>query len=435
MKKTSLLLVTVLLLLGMVAVAACSSSMDMQGDNGSGKENTGKQGNGDNDRNGNKDIVIKTFERNGIKLQLVDITERFTEMSWETDKTVPVTHVRLENLPPGLRDAAENCGSSGRTEVFGMEYGGKTYYSLNSWILSTYINIFDEKGERCSFESFSYETFVKDLSNLCCILVLDTEVVKSAEGAPNYLIGFWQNDWQHLTYDNGQQATVALYPDLPFSMTEVLKFRDDGTGYLRTVKAYKDGHDEIALDPFRYELTGYHGGKEYGYDGYYYKCHFEAGDVIEYLVRSYDGMQTLDRLLALTNYPWFRKSGDSFETSVVNAGMKYGTPAKDSSSPIVGRWTAGSWTWIFRSDNTGYRLLDKLYNESFAYTVAYNGTEAEVTIYKYNTGFCASEGFAKDIVNLEFDPTIVPKGKTMKAKIHGNTMELEDWGTYIREDQ
>ena len=429
MKKASLLYLAVLLLFGMMAVGACSSSLDMQDGNGSGKEEKGQQGNSD-DANGDKDIVIKFFERNGIKLKLVDITERYTELSMGVgfdNKTVPVSHVRLENLPSGIREVVENCGSSAKTEVFRMEYGGKTYYALNSWAFSTIVNIYNEKGERCSKQ----DTY----SNMCCILVLDIEVVKNIEGAPNYLIGFWQNDWQHLTHDDGQQATVALYSDLPFSITEVLNFREDGTGYLRTVKSYKDGHDEIALDPFRYELTDYHGGKEYGYDGYYYKCYFEAGDVIEYLVRSYDGMQTLDRLLALTNYPWFRKTGDSFEKSVVNAGMKYGTPARDFGSPIVGRWTAGSWTWVFRPDNTGYRLLDEQYNESFAYTVVYNGTEAEVTIYKYNTGFGADEGFAKDIVNLEFDPSIVPKGKTMKAKIHDNTMELEEWGSYIRENQ
>ena len=122
---------------------------------------------------------------------------------------------------------------------------------------------------------------------------MNVEVVKDALNAPNYLVGIWQNDWQHLVDYDHQKATVSLYANLPFTITEVMNLSEDGTGYLRTIKEYKDGKKDIALDPFRYELTDYHGGNEYGYHGYFYKCYFEAGDVIEYLGRSYDGMQTL----------------------------------------------------------------------------------------------------------------------------------------------
>ena len=202
--------------------------------------------------------------------------------------------------------------------------------------------------------------------------------MKNAEGAPNYLVGYWQNDWQHLMHDHNQQATVALYPDLPFTITEVMALHDDGTGYLRTVKTYKDGTNEVALDPFSYVLTDYHGGEQYNYHGYYYKCYFAAGDAIEYLVRSYDNMQTLYNGLYYVNYPWFRQTGDNYER--------------------------------------------------------YEGSKAELTVYKYNTGFMINEGFSKDGAGLNFDPTIVPQGVTIKATLNGSTLEMEGWNTYQRED-
>jgi hypothetical protein len=283
---------------------------------------------------------------------------------------------------------------------------------------------------------------MNEVTGLCCILVLTTETVKSIEGAPNYLTGIWQNDWQHLVH-NDIQTDVAIYPDFPFSITEVLRLNDDFTGYLRTVKTYKDGRNEVALDPFRYELTDYHGGEQYGYHGYSFKCFFEAGDVIEYMQRSYDGMQTLESYRTLAYYPWFKQASDQFESLEVNAGQKYGLPARDNNSPIVGRWTGGEYseflmrtvstTWVFRSDNTGYRLLENQYDIPFAYTVSYNGSDAEITIYKYNTGFMIDEGFIKDY-SLTFDPTILPKGTTVKANINGNSLELDGWGNFSRQE-
>ena len=75
------------------------------------------------------------------------------------------------------------------------------------------------------------------------------------------------------------------------------------------------------------------------------------------------------------------------------------------------------------------------HNETFAYTVAYEGSKATVTLYIYNTGFTADGCFAKDITHLVFDPTLVPKGKTMAAVIEGNSMQLEGWGIYQRVDR
>ena len=434
MKKLSTVWMMALLLSGLTALAGCSSSDDeieMEDDvwNEQGlvlTRDASKQ---------NAGIVINQFERNGIRLQMLDITERFAKaMYW--DETVPVKHVRWESLPEAVQNVFAMYGSSALTKVFRLKYKGTTYYDIENILSNSLYNLYDEQGER--YWDVTYEQFMSDAKeDVCCILVLNVENVKSAENAPNYLVGIWQTDWEHLIHDWDQTATVALYPDLPFSITEVMNLREDGTGYLRTVKDYKDGRQDIALDPFRYELTDYHGGEEYGYHGYSYKCYFEAGDVIEYLGRSHDNMQTLVGVRYLVNYPWFKQTEDRFKSLNVNAGQKYGIPARDSESPIVGRWKANNYsdmlmenietTWVFRSDNTGYRLLNRQYNEPFVYTVSYHGSEADLTIYKYNTGFVVSEGFAESVVDTTFDPTLLPKGKTIKAKFNGDRLELEGW--------
>jgi hypothetical protein len=444
MKKRSILWVLMLILSGIATLAGCSSNdEDSSTANSDQYELLGLvRKKAQYDGNG---IVIKLFERNGMKLQVVDITDQFESATFKDDEKIPVNHVYVEQLPLAIQELAISAGANMSTRICRMEYEGEFYYDIYNVFSSTWVNIFNSNGERHDFNSpEGYEAFMSKARDLSCILVLTTEVVKSAEGAPNYLVGYWQNDWQHLMHDHNQQATVALYPDLPFSITEVMALHDDGTGYLRTIKTYKDGTNEVALDPFSYVLTDYHGGEQYNYHGYYYKCYFAAGDAIEYLVRSYDNMQTLYNGLYYVNYPWFRQTGDNYESLRVNAGQKYGNPGKDNSSPIVGRWTGefksdamatiSTFTWVFRSDNTGYRLLNGQLNEPFAYTVRYEGSKAELTVYKYNTGFMINEGFSKDGADLNFDPTIVPQGVTIKATLNGNTLEMEGWNTYQRED-
>lgn len=440
MKKLSILWMLTLVLTGVATLAGCSSSDDDQSSQddyqyelmGLTRKRAMTNGSG---------IVVKIFERNGMKLQVVDITDQFESAYYFNNKKIPVNHVYVEQLPTAIQ---ERVVVSGNTRICRMEYEGEYYYDIFSMFSSSWTNLYNSKGERHDFNTTEeHKAFMNKVKDLSCILVLTTEVVKDAEGAPNYLVGYWQTDWQHLTHGD-QQTTVALYPDLPFSITEVMAFNDDGTGYLRTIKAYKDGTNEVALDPFSYVLTDYHGGEQYSYHGYYYKCYFAAGDAIEYLVRSYDNMQTLNNGLYFVNYPWFRQTADPYASLSVNAGQKYGHPGRDNSSPIVGRWTGSyksdlvlgtsSITWVFRSDNTGYRLLNGQFNEPFAYTVTYHGKEAELTIYKYNTGFMITDGFSKDSADLNFDPTILPQGVTIKAKLNGNTLDLEGWDTYQRED-
>jgi len=442
MKRESILWMLMLLLSGVTTLTGCSSSdEDLSGQDPDIYERMGltrKEGASDN--NG---IVVKLFERNGLKLQVVDITNQFESATFN-DKKVPVKHVFVEQLPSAIQELVISTAADLGTRVCRMEYEGEYYYDIYSMFSSTFTNIFNSKGERHDFQgNGDYEAFVNRAKNICCILVLTTERIKSAENAPNYLVGYWQNDWQHLLHDVYQQATVTLYPDFSFSITEVMAINDDGTGYLRTVKTYKDGTNEVALDPFTYVLTDYHKNEQYGDIDYSFKCYFAAGDAIEYSVRSYDNMQSLNNMMSFVSYPWFKQTADAFESLSVNAGQKYGNPGRDNNSPIVGRWTGefksdriaatGTITWVFRSDNTGYRLLNGVLNAPFAYTVTYQGSSAELTTYEYNKGFMISEGFSKDGTGLTFDPTIVPQGNTIKAKINGNTLELEGWDSYQRE--
>ena len=439
MKRLSMLWAITLIVSGLTALTGCSSNdedtpvqdeWESQGLKLT--RETGKQ---------NAKTIINYFEQNGIKWHLIDITERFSEARF-LDKSVPVSHVEYEKLPTAIQPIAKGGGRGFVTKVFRMVYRDEVYYEITNPLQSTLVNIYNVNGERYDFCTVSFDDFMSEAKGLCCILVLDTEIVKSAEGAPNYLVGIWQNDWQHVKHLEGE-AFVNLYPDLPFSITEVMRLNDDFTGYLRTIKTYRDGRNEVALDPFRYELTDYHGGEQYGYHGYSYKCFFEAGDVIEYAEFSYDGMQTLG-FRSLAYFPWFKQAGDQFESLEVNVGRKYGLPTKDENNPIIGRWTGGEYseylmknistTWVFRSDNTGYRLLEGTYDVPFAYTVSYNGSDAEVTIYKYNTGFTFEEGFARNIADLSFDSTILPKGTTIKARLNGNSLELDGWGCFSRQE-
>lgn len=441
MKRLNLLWMVTLLLSGMATLTGCSSSdedpsdhvQDLYGKMGL----TRKVGASDSDG-----IVVKLFERNGLKLQVVDITEQFESATYE-DKKIPIKHLFVEQLPPAIQSLGISTAADFGTRVCRMEYEGEYYYDIYNMFSSTLVNIFNSNGERHNFQDNSdYKAFVSKAKDICCILVLTTERIKSVENAPNNLVGYWQTDWQHLLYNTYQQATVALYPDFPFSITEVMAINDDGTGYLRTVKTYKDGAHDVALDPFTYVLTDYHKNEQYGDIDYSFKCYFAAGDAIEYSVRSYDNMQSLNNIMSFVSYPWFSQKTDAFESFSLNAGQKYGNPGRDDSSPIVGRWTGefknnqiaavGTFTWVFRSDNTGYRLLNGVLNAPFAYTITYHGSEAELTIYEYNKGFMISEGFSKG--GMDFDPTILPQGVTIKAKINGNTLELEGWNTYQREN-
>lgn len=258
------------LLSGVATFTGCSSNdEDLSNENPDVYESMGlikRRGASDNDG-----IVVKLFERDGLKLQIVDITDQFESATYDSEK-IPVKHVYVEQLPSAIQELAIRVGADLSTRICRMEYEGKYYYDIYSLVSSTITNIFNSDGERYDFYSTAeYEAFMSKVTNICCILVLKTERIKNVENAPNYLVGYWQNDWQHLLHDVYQQATVTLYPDFPFRITEVMAINDDGTGYLRTVKTYKDGTNEVALDPFTYVLTDYHKNEQYGDIDYSFK--------------------------------------------------------------------------------------------------------------------------------------------------------------------
>jgi hypothetical protein len=88
-----------------------------------------------------------------------------------------------------------------------------------------------------------------------------------------------------------------------------------------------------------------------------------------------------------------------------------------------------TFTWVFRSDQTGYLLYNGHFNYSFAYTLSLSNNETQVTIYKYGSGFTTDEGFDSNPSPglMDYDPTVLPKGVTMKAKVTGNQLELEGY--------
>jgi hypothetical protein len=139
------------------------------------------------------------------------------------------------------------------------------------------------------------------------------------------------------------------------------------------------------------------------------------------------------------NYPWQPITSYPYDENAV-IGSKYGTPQPDASCSLVGKWEGScldytvtfgksTFTWVFRSDQTGYLLYNGHFNYSFAYTLSLSNNETQVTVYKYDTGFTSDEGFDSNPSPglMDYDPTVLPKGVTMKAQITGNQLELEGY--------
>ena len=400
------------------------------------------QNNGE-DEPGYEGELIETVyeEKRNMTLDLLDITGAFNEVCYR-NYAVPVKHTTFGNLPDGLKPKVKSFGISGQTAVFRMKWKGETVYHLMNIYYLEYICVYKASGENIRFESSAeYAQFLKDVTDVTCLLIIDPKVVKNAAGAPNLLVGTWQTDWTHLHHVDDTSVDfsddqVTLYNELPFNITEVSHFNADGTGYLRTVKTFKNGDKEVALDPFTYYLTDYNTSGSYS--GYYYVCCYAAGDTIEYTARSRNGFErTSDHLFVFVTYPWYKKGSDPYAGE--DGSPKYRTPSKNSKSLIEGRWTGTRTcaipifgifqnTWVFRSDGTGYLLDNKLFSESFVYTVEGSGPEYQLTIYKYDTGFTADDGFwAEDDLSYTYVPSPTPKGLTMKARIYqdGDRLELE----------
>lgn len=384
-------------------------------------------------------------ENRNMSLQLFDITDLYQEVHYGSiflNLAVPVRHTRFDSLPKGLKETVKNYGLSGPTQVYRMKWKGEAVYHLFCLVMDEDKSVYKSSGEQIRFATMdAYFQFLQEISDVECLLLINPEVVKNAEGAPNLLTGTWQMDWEHLHHDvlgnSGIDDQVALYAGLPFSLTEVTRFESDGTGYLRSVKTYRNGKKEVSLDPFTYWLTHYQTGVgESGFQGYSYVCCFAAGDTIEYTARSYAGFGTnFDRAFTFVTYPWYKKNSDPFSGGKDNP--KYGNPGKDKQASIVGRWSGTgmsaahlfgphSYTWVFRSDGTGYQLLGRQFFQSFAYTVEGRDDALQLTLYKYDTGFTIEDGFWRSgDWTYRYAPEPTPQGKTMKAKIYGDGDRLE----------
>ena len=383
-------------------------------------------------------------ENREMTLSLYDITDLYQEVRY-IDHAVPVIHTSYGDLPEKLKEAVRNYGLAAGVQVYRMQWKGETVYHLLCPVMEDNTGVFKPSGEKIRFATIvDYYQFLQEISDVDCLILIHAEVVKNAKDAPNQLLGTWRMDWKHLHHDitpnnNGIDEQVALYDELPFSITEVCHFEADGTGYLRSIKSFKNGETEVALDPFKYWLTDYQKGSD-NYQGYSYVCCFAAGDTLEYTARSYDAFkEVFDRSFTFVTYPWYKLKSDSFSSK--QGTPKYGNPGKDSQSPIVGRWKGDAvsaahtfgithYTWVFRKDGTGYLLIGRKLSESFAYTVKGDENNLQLTLYKYDTGFYIQDGFWKEgdkTYSFVSNPT--PEGKPVKARIsdNGNHLELEGW--------
>ena len=384
--------------------------------------------------------LIGTFyvENRSMTLRLLDITDLYQEVCY-VSRAVPVHHTRYENLPNELKETVKTYGLMSPTQVYKMKWKGETVYHLLCAVMDDYTGVYKPSGERITLKTIQdYYQFLQEVTDVNCLLLINTEVVKSAEGAPNLLVGTWQMDWEHLHHD-GIDEQVALYEDLPFTITEVCHFETNGTGYLRSVKTFKNGKQEVALDPFNYWLTDYQTASG-NYQGYYYVCCFAAGDTIEFAARTRDGFaKVFDRGFTHVTYPWYKQKSDPFSNK--KGDPKYGVPERDKKLSIVGRWKGvgfsaaytfgiSPYTWVFRSDGTGYELLGRQFYQSFAYTVEGKDDALQLTLYKYDTGFYINDGFwTQGDWTYSYASQPTPKGEVIKAKVYdnGNSLEMEGW--------
>ena len=208
MKKRSLLWVLTLLLSGLSTLTGCSSNdldlVDLSETDSTQYELYELMGLiRKKVQSDCKGIVVKLFERNGMKLQVVDITSQFEAAIYMDDKKIPVNHVYVEQLPSAIQEMA--IGASIGTRICRLNYKGEYYYDIFNLFSSSWVNFYNSKGERHDFHSIAeYEEFVSKVKDFCCILVLTTKEVENADGAPHYLVGCWQTNWQYLVHDHNQ---------------------------------------------------------------------------------------------------------------------------------------------------------------------------------------------------------------------------------------
>lgn len=364
----------------------------------------------------------------GQKIKVIDETANYEMVYYENqvvNRGIPVEHVNFSDMPEGLKETVRLWGMSGETKIFRCEYNGETFYHMLSWFYDWNYGIYDASGQLSSRDGRDYENFIRDSKNVKCVMVMKPEFVKDAEGAPNNLIGVWENDWEHahVRSDTSWDWTDAVIPlhknsdYLGFTIKQIKVFGTDGQGYLRTIKLDDDGDVFITTDRFRYEINSYFDLTNQYRDRYeyYYTCYFEGGDTIQYLAMMQNNFQKFDHKSGYAlSYPWYRKDVDDFvaPAEAMEAPPAYQAPSKVTDNPLVGKWVGydygdsqvpkSTFTFVFREDHTGYLLLDNNYYESFAYwdktyrnidgsNGQFLGMASDIKCFAYDTGFLSLE--------------------------------------------
>ena len=384
-------------------------------------------------------ILIDTYYVRDMWIRLLDITEKYDQISY-VNGNIPIEHHLFNSLPEKVQEIAKDWGLSFPTTIVLCEWKGNTIYHLSNLLYDSHLGIVNGQGERVATDADTYQRFLDEVTNARCILILEPETVRSIKGAQNLLVGTWQMNWEtlHIYSDKYTDYRIPLYDFLPFKITEICHFGSDGKGYLRTIKTYKDGHNEVAYDPFTYKLTDYKHREGEGLDHYgvyYYDCYYEAGDTIEYYVRSRDDFNSFDRSIYVINYPFYKTDTDPYIGR--SGATKYKTPASEASNPIVGRWKHGNTCFLFRQDNTGYRLNGNSFSGSFVYSIAYEelsggNAKAKLNLYYYDKGFYETDFYDDGLpFHEQFSPTKTPDGLSTNATLFddGDKLKIDAWTT------
>ena len=337
------------------------------------------------------DHVLYTTDQYNNEIEIVDITNLYKEV-YPGPTPVPVKHKRLESLPSKIKELVITNVKQYDTQVYSMTWQGETVYYIDI-VGDSNTSLYRENGEIT--DEFIYKSsYIEriDATDIKCLLILQKRSVKKPGGQVDYLWGTWQSDWLHISYNNIEEE-LPWYENLPFSITEVCKFNQDGSGYLRTVKTYKSGRHVASLDPFTYKITN-HSETDGTPVHFEYRCHFKNGDIIDYIARSKNSFsRSFDRWNS-ASYPWYKKESDPY--SDISGKPKYSNPGRDKNNPIVGRWVSSQLgsvdtfgkseqTFVFRSDSTGYYLRNQFLVYSFVYTTRIEGKSIDVKIYQYDT--------------------------------------------------
>lgn len=387
------------------------------------------------------EIGIWPHPGTGQKIKVIDETANYDNVFYSNtikDRTVKVDHVSYDKMPEGLKETLKQWGMSGKTNVFRCEWNDKTFYHLVGGFYEDSYGVYDTSGEHMNIQySREYQRFIEKSKNVVCVMILKPETQEEVIGAPNHLVGIWQNDWEHTHYNDGgmKDTIVTIHKDNDIFVKQIKSFDSDGQGYLRTIIYNRHGGDTmVATDRFRYELNDYSTYSN-SYENYCYTCYFEGGDTIKYQAMMREGgAQNFDHLSMFgISYPWYKMETDDLrEPNAMEVPPIYCTPDRLESDPYVGKWVGYSYgesmvpqqiiTWVFRENRTGYWMSDNKFVASFAFTdftkQNTDGYSTRLICYDYDTGF------------ISWEATKEPVERMLSVSADGMQMTMEDMYYY-----